>query len=144
MRWKAVSTKLERSVVLLYLLANLRYATPSIYTPHSSSFFSIRVTFSPPCHLIRRSSRLTRLQLIQIIPTNRQVPLILVHALLETVDLGRTRLRALVVAVHRVLAVVLLGEGLVGGSLGLGFTAAAAEEAADRVADGGADCYATV
>ena len=41
--------------------------------------------------LILPSRRLTRLKLIQIPPTNRQAPLILIHALAEIVHVRRTR-----------------------------------------------------
>lgn len=102
---------------------------------------------SSSLHLILRSRLLTRLQLIQIPPTNRQTPLVLIHARPEVVDVvGAHALRGLGVGHRRALvhAVVLGGHWsgfllLLGGS-----TATAAEPAADGVADRGTDCYTAV
>lgn len=98
----------------------------------------------PDQGLILTSSLLTRLQLIQIPATDRQAALILIHALSEIRNLRRTRLRLrLLVRLVRSVLFLLLREILVvGGRCGLLGTAA--EEPTDRVADGGADCYATM
>jgi hypothetical protein len=86
--------------------------------------------------LILTSSLLTRLELIQIPPTNRQVALVLIHTTLEVHHLRLAHLGRLIALVHRVLAVRLLSDGLVDRCLR---SAAAAEEAAEGVADAGAD-----
>lgn len=96
-------------------------------------------------HLVLTSSSLTRLQLIQIPPTNRQVPLVLIHTLPEIPHFARTHLRSLVGGVLDVLALVVLRERLVrGGRRGLVRAGAATEEAADGVADRGPDHGAAV
>ena len=98
---------------------------------------------SPPTPLILTSSSLTRLQLIQIPPAYLHVSLVLIQALGEAprVRLAAPRSAPAVALVWPVL-------GLRGGGLGLlGFCwsrGATAEEAADGMADGGADCYSTV
>lgn len=95
--------------------------------------------------LVLASSLLTRLQLIQIPPTNRQVSLVLIHTCSEAVDIVRASTLRLVGLRGTALdeTVVLLGlerSGLLSSGLG----AAATEPAADCVADGGSDCYTTV
>ena len=102
---------------------------------------------------------LARLQLLQIIPTSAHVTTSLVEALRELRRIRRTRSRRLVLiralaVVHprvhrlgiRIGAVLLVGSLLVGrgGSGFLGRRGAAAEEAADCVADGRSDCDAAV
>lgn len=104
------------------------------YTPLHAFFPSLMLL------LILLRGRLTRLQLIQIPPTNRQIALVLIHARLEAADLALADLGRLVGLVHRVLAVLRLGDGLVGRGLRSG--GAAAEPAADGVPDGGSDCDA--
>jgi hypothetical protein len=94
-----------------------------------------------PLGLILTSSRLTSLQLIQIPTTNSQIALILVHTALEVHHLALADLRGLVRLVHRVLAIILLSNGLVDRCFGL--AVAATEPAADCMADGGTDGDAT-
>lgn len=119
------------------------YTSPASYSLRKTCASTLAVSHSSPhlhhgiFSLVLTSSRLASLQLIQIPPTDSQTALILIHASLEVVDLRVADPRWLVVLIHAVLAIVLLGDGLVGWCL-LG--AAAAEEAADRVADAGADC----
>ena len=95
----------------------------------------------PPFHLILASSSLASLELIQVPPTDGQVALLLIRALPEVGDVLRTDLRRLVLLVHRILAIVLLGDRLVGGRCSLG---AAAEHSAERMTDAGADCDTAV
>ena len=95
---------------------------------------------SRPPYLILTSRLLTRLKLIQIPPTYREVALILIHTTLEIHHLPLANLGRLVRLIHRVLAVRLFSDGLVDRCLR---SAAAAEEAAEGVADAGADCDAT-
>jgi hypothetical protein len=119
----------------------IQSSIPSLLTPYSTHLYI-------PSHLISNlilpSRSLTSLQLIKIPPTNRQIALILIHTLAEIIHIRRADLRGLVILVHGVGAVVLLGDGLVDGC---GFDLlgrAAAEEAADCVADGGSDCDAAI
>ena len=90
-------------------------------------------------HLILTSRRLTRLKLIQIPPAYREIALILIHTTLEIHNLRLTHFRRLIRLVHRILAIRLLCQRLVDWSLS---SAAAAEEATERVADAGANCDA--
>ena len=91
--------------------------------------------------LVLTSSLLASLQLIQVPSANRQATLVLVHAGAELLDVSRARARRL----HLCGALVLLCEfGVLGRSLGGCGGRAAAEEAADGVADGGSDCDTTV
>ena len=113
--------------------------TQSFKSPHLYTHFP---TSHSAFELILTSSRLTSLQLIQIPATDRQIALILIHTALEVHHLALADFGGLVSLIHRVLAVLLLSDGLVDGCFGLG--AAATEPAADCVADGGADCDATV
>ena len=96
----------------------------------------------PASDLILTSRRLTSLQLIQIPTTDRQIALVLIHTALEVHHLALADLGGLISLIHPVLAVLLLSDGLIDRCFGL--VAAAAEPAADCVADGGADCDATV
>lgn len=90
-------------------------------------------TRSTRATLVLASSRLARLQLIEVPSTDSQAALVLVHALAELVDVvcasaGLRHLRG-----SRIL--VLLGElGVLGGGFG-GGRGAATEPAADGVAD---------
>jgi hypothetical protein len=89
-------------------------------------------------HLVLARSLLARLQLIQVPPTNRQAPLVIIHALAKLIHIVRARTALL--ARHVDLAVLLGEVGVlrrVGGGFGRG---AAAEPAADCVADRGTDC----
>jgi hypothetical protein len=109
-----------------------------------SSIFSHPTLFTPSPHLVLTSGLLTSLQLIQIPPANRQIALVLVHALAEIADVLGADLGRVVVGVHGVLAVGGLRDGLAGLGGGSGRGGPAAEEAADGVADGGADCDTAV
>jgi hypothetical protein len=116
---------------------------------------------TPPTHpspLIRPSRLLTRLQLLHIPPTNRHVPLILIHAAREIAHIRHARLvlRTRVASGGLILAAAAgiesvvhgLGVGVLAGGFllrcGFGGGVATAEETADGVADGGADCDAAV
>lgn len=83
-------------------------------------------------HLILTSRTLTSLQLIQIPPTNRQTPAVLIHALPEIRHLVRAHARRRLVRHGAVCLFGLRGLGLDGGR---GRGGAAAEEAADGVTD---------
>jgi len=122
-------------------LTNYIHTSPS--NPLLHLFLSRTATTLNIVHLVLARRRLTRLQLIQIPPAHREVPLVLIHALPEVADVRLARLRRLKVLVDGVLATLGLREGL--GGLGRGGRGggAAAEETADGVADGGADCDTT-
>lgn len=91
----------------------------------------------PPSTLVLSRGRLARLELVQVPSADGQAALVLVHALAEVIDVSRTRARRLL---HLCRGLVLLGEvGVLGRGFG-GRGRAAAEPAADGVADGGADC----
>jgi hypothetical protein len=118
------------------------------YNTFSNPSLPLLLPSSPPYLLIASkilvlsSSRLTRLQLIQVPSTDRKGALVLIHALPEVIDIGRTSARGALLA--RVLSLLLLVlHARLDGRSGRLSTAAAAEETADRVADGGAYCYTT-
>lgn len=131
-----------------FLLVEVVIQSCILYKAHSECIFADKcsnaLSIPQDASLVRPSSRLTRLQLIQIPPTNRQTALVLIHALAEIVDIARTRTTRLHLAVGRSSrgVLVLCGEIRVlrrrGSRLGRG---AAAEPAADRVADGRTDRY---
>jgi hypothetical protein len=85
--------------------------------------------------LVPARCRLARLQLIQVPPADCQVTAVFVHALAEAVDVLRAHARRLVVHLRGVGvgSVVVLRSGLCGRG------GPTAKEAADCVADGGAD-----
>jgi hypothetical protein len=108
----------------------------------------------PPTQLIRPSSLLTSLQLIQIPATDAHIPLILIHTAREILDVRRAGLvlRSAITArsglVLAVVEIVVHGlrvgvRGVLLGGLFLG-GGAAAEEAADGVADRGSYCDTAV
>jgi hypothetical protein len=102
--------------------------------------------------LVPRSSSLTSLQLLHVPATNTHIPLILIHAVGERLDIvgtrtGRSVGRGLSVSVVQI--VVWLGVGIDGLLLGLRLIVGlrgrpAAEHAADGVADGGTYCHTAV
>lgn len=114
-----------------------------LYTPlFLPQSHPLHLSYTP--YLVLRSRRLTRLQLIQIPPANRQAALVLIHALAKIAHVRVTDLGRLVGLVERVLAVLGLRDRLGGFGGRGGGGGAAAEEAADGVADGGAYCDAAV
>lgn len=111
---------------------------PCTITQSSRIFHRIPISISISCRhpLVLRSSLLARLQLIQIPPADGQAALVLIHALAEVVDV---RLAGAALVGSLALLVLLREVGVLGRGLG-GRGGAAAEEAADGVADGGAYC----
>jgi len=92
-----------------------------------------------------RASLLASLQLLQVPTADLHIPLVLVHALCEVARVDVARPRAVVVLRICRLRGVLLRLGLLLLLLLRGRRGAAtSEEAADRVADRGSDCYTTV
>ncbi len=136
------------------------HSTPTIHPP--PPILPSPLPHPIPFHLIRSSRLLTRLQLLQIPTTDAHIPLILIHAPGETLDVGGARLvlRAAIAAAIPATrgALVLAAVETVVHGLGVGIAAllegllvlggraggAATKEAADGVADGGADCDAAV
>lgn len=119
------------------LSVHLSFSFPSSPNPCASTHIQL---------LIQSSRLLTRLQLIQVPPTNGQIALVLIHTPLEALHFVSARRRAGLLLLLCGLAVrdlsvlrLLRRRGFLDGR---GCAAAAAEEAADGVADGGADCYA--
>lgn len=92
---------------------------------------------------VLRSRRLACLQLVQVPPADRQVALVLIHASPEVLDVGPAYRWWLVVAVHGVLAVLVLRHGLRGLGCWCSGGRATSEEATDGVADAGTYCYTT-
>ena len=86
--------------------------------------------------LVLAGSGLARLELVKVPTADGQVALVLVHAAPEVGDVLRAHAGSLVLGVHGGLAVLGLGERLVGRRSGAGATA---EPAADGVTDGGTD-----
>jgi hypothetical protein len=89
-----------------------------------------------PSPLVRGRRLLARLQLVQVPPADGQVALVLRHAVVEALDVASAGAGRLLALLH--LLVLLREVGVLG--RGLGGRGAATEEAADGVADGGADC----
>ena len=126
---------------------------------HLPSPLSIKDLSLQDFHSVRSRSRLTSLQLIQIPPTHRHVALILIHAACKALDILRTGPRVLLLSLlllsrnsisslHVVEAVVVHRLGirvlrrllvLVLRRFWLRRRAAAAEPAADGMADGRSD-----
>lgn len=96
---------------------------------------------SPPPRLVTTSRALAGLQLIQIPSTDGQITAVLVHAGAEIPHVRRTGAGGLEVVVGGEGAVFSLRDGRLGGFGRRGGRGAAAEEAAEGVADGGANCY---
>jgi len=90
--------------------------------------------------LVLAGSGLARLELVKVPAANGQVALVLVHAAPEVADILCANAGSLVLGVHGGLAVLGLGERLVGRRSCAG---PAAEPAADGVADGGTDSDTT-
>jgi hypothetical protein len=93
--------------------------------------------FLPLLILSRRA--LARLELIQVPPADSKTTLVLIHALSEVVDVGRAGTRRLL-HLRRGGVLVLAGEFRRLGRRFGGSRGAAAEPAADGVADGGSYC----
>ena len=98
-----------------------------------------------PSHLrlVLAGGSLARLELVKVPAADGQVALVLVHAAPEVADVLCAHAGSLVLGVHGGLAVLGLGERLIGRRSCAG---SAAEPAADGVADGGTDsdtagCY---
>ncbi|KAI7288024.1 hypothetical protein KC345_g37 [Hortaea werneckii] len=99
-----------------------------------------KVTSIFPSLRVLGSSRLASLELVKIPAANGQVATVIVHASPEVVHVRLAHLGRLVVGVEGGLAVGGLGDWLSRGGFRLRGAAAAAEEAADGVADRGAYC----
>ena len=97
--------------------------------------YALNALPSSPFSLVLPSRRLTRLKLIKIPATDGQTPLVIIHALAEALDIIRARSSRRLLHCSGVGGLVLRGElgGLRGGFSGRG--GAAAEPAADCVAD---------
>ena len=139
---------------------NAQTSPSSPHCPLPIAHCPLPITHHPPLPLpsplIRPSRLLTRLQLFHIPATDRHITLILIHAAGKVAHIGHAGLvlrtcvatRGLILAAGIEPVIHGLGVGvLAGGSLlrcNFRGGVATAEEAADGVADGGADCDAAV
>jgi hypothetical protein len=92
--------------------------------------------------LVLAGSSLARLELVKVPAADGEVALVLVHAAPEVGDVLCANAGGLVLGVHGGLAVLVLGERLVGRRSGC--AGAAAEPTTNGVANGGTDCDTTV
>jgi hypothetical protein len=119
-----------------------RELRPFVHGIHHNAMQSSIPSFYSSSPLVLAGSSLARLELVKVPAADGEVALVLVHAAPEVGDVLSANAGGLVLGVHHGLAVLVLGQRLVGRRSGC--AGAAAEPTANGVADGRTDCDTAV
>jgi len=122
-------------MMIYYIMS--RELHPFVHVIHHDAMQSL-IPFYSSSPLVLAGSSLARLELVKVPAADGKVALVLVHAAPEVGDVLCANARGLVLGVHGGLAVLGLGNRLVGRRSGCAGTTA--EPTANGVTDGGTDC----